>query len=265
MIRNINRTLFYCIRAGIFTVFAVSAIGCAAFFAGMGTSPYDRAREKFNVGIQDCNNIAAAEDQFYEDIHNYNDSWARDKAGLRHVECDNWDAYFDRYVSKETLATLQEKSIDPFPQLIEYLQRKGKDAFIAGDGDYSLSEIRAWLKETGQGPNVPCEAWYPLAEFSEDSDIQEHVRYELARYECINTPEAMRIIETGFESEFGSIRECTCVILGKHGDESHLDRMAILEYNDNATVERDYLPVYYVREACEHAGGKIKMRMANGH
>ena len=184
-------------------------------------------------------------------------------------ECEQHEALFAKSLRirwlSQALATADSGGSDLFTPFVEHLEQE-QSAYAGTAGTDQLRRLSEWLITVGDASRCPkLDAQYDhIAEESRGWMLQ--VYYEVG---C--GPEAVPHARDNLQSEGPWVRVQACDILGKYGDATDVETLEILATTDGYKEEREIrtasgglaIEVYHpVRERCQAAAGKIKVRGA---
>jgi len=184
-------------------------------------------------------------------------------------ECEQHQALFAqdlriRWLS-QSLAKADTGGSDLFTPFVAHLAEE-KAAYAGDAGNHQMRRLSEWLIAVGDASRCPKLAaqYEHVAEESRGWMLQ--VFYEVG---C--GPQAVPHARDNLQSDGAWVRVQACDILGKYGDASDVETLEVLATTDGYKEEREIqtpsgglaVEVYHpVRERCQAAAGKIKVRGA---
>lgn len=221
---------------------------------------------RFEAG-RDCDVV---QDTFHQLRELAFDDRVRDQLYLDTVStmatCGQWDDYFTDYVhwgsdsnaiGKRGLVRLHKEGHDVRARMLAYL--RGQSHPLAYEhGTYASSNLVEFMLEQDQVGDC--------SELAVQADRMPSaaVRPWLVLFSRERCSSGAKVAAKWLADDSAGLRSTACVALGDIGNSTHLRKLDTVASSDAAYSldERVYPPVkvYYVRDACREAAGKVRLR-----
>jgi hypothetical protein len=221
----------------------------AARIEQLAAVPCDKAEETFEA-VRDGGNRASEKAVF--------------AAGLeRLATCKKWSTIFTTYLhfgdgpdamGRVALIELDKRKIPVDQEFIAFMASATKNPFpkFPLQAVANFAEFRAQKAEGGQ----PCKAYLPMA-----SKLTGDGLFPLLwLYSKLDCKEAADVVATALADDQPRNRERACWVLADIGTKKHIAKMKIVAEKDATFKMKGNTPVYWVRDSCQQAIGKLELK-----
>jgi hypothetical protein len=214
----------------------------------------------------DCTNLKAV----YEKHHSSADDAFFYKTGIRAAECKMWDyiwtdlAWYGKPSRSSYGGTAKKRGLvlmgrlekaghDPVKALLAYLEQNKSNPFGYDHGESAVENVVKYMVEANKAGN--CERFIPFAKNSKEKPQSEWIWF-FGETKC---KAAAPLAALQLMSERASVRMWACKALGKIGAKRQLPKVKTLASTDPAFRIVRLNKIWYVRDACRAAAGRIAM------
>lgn len=186
-----------------------------------------------------------------------------EEAAVKMGQCGHWEYVFEKMAhygstnipaGARALKRLEQEGFAVEKELLHYLARHKKAPFGFKNGIYASHNITRWLADGGHFKH--CKRYVRHAENMSDAVVSEWLRYFVDGFCTEGAQVAARLLTSGNPKK----REFGCFILGDIGGDKHVRKLQSLAKTDPAYRIEDLNKIYYVRDTCLAAAGKITSR-----
>ena len=180
-----------------------------------------------------------------------------------YLKCNMWDTIWTKtvHLGKHSgaggvwvLGKLTELGQDMYAELWKYLKANETAPFKFKYGHYAVGNVVKWLIKAGK--TQECAKFIPIAKASTKPAQAEWIWY----FWKSNCKKAQKWLLTQLAHSDSGRRRYTCFVLGHIGNKRAIRKLRILARTDPAYRMRRFTRIYFVRDACKQAIGRIKLR-----
>lgn len=186
-----------------------------------------------------------------------------DAYGVRAATCDQWKIVFEdlmhwgqlnkRAMGYKLLLKIDEASLPLESKFVEYLKTQAKP-LDSKNSWYAMAHYIMWRADKDKGES--CGTYAATA--NKLNAGGQH--YMLQYFNIKSCKDGTTLALRSLAAENPDTRNLACRYLGKHGTSKHIKKLGVLASRDGYRITRNYRVVYPVRDTCNNAIAKIKVR-----
>lgn len=186
-----------------------------------------------------------------------------DAYGLRAAACDKWGIVFEDLMhwgqlnkgamGYKLLVKIADAPLPLESKFLEYLKTQ-TSPLNSKNSWYAMAHYIMWRADQNKGES--CGAYATSA--NKLNAGGQH--YMLQYFNIKNCKDGISLALRSLAAENPDTRSLACRYLGKHGEGKHIKKLSVLAGRDGYRITRNYRVVYPVRDTCNNAIAKIKVR-----
>jgi len=184
---------------------------------------------------------------------------------IRLAKCGNWKYVFvdmmhwgpmtHGAMGIKMLMAVQKSGQDVEKNFFKFMAKVGTNPFDAKTAPYALAHYITWREK--KGGKIDCKAYIKhFKVFDEGSPMA----WTFKLFRVGKCKDAANFVVKGLADRRPKTRERACYTLSELGNKSHVKKMSIVAKSDATYKVIRRTKVYWVRDQCKQAVGRIKLR-----